>query len=208
MKSNRKAYTLVEILIATSIFTLVGIGLITLVVSALKMYAFNAAQLSLVTDVRKVTSELAQHAEFANYFVILKDYDSRTVTESGVTRMDTISDGFSGDCLVLVYKDPDDNTKINKVMGYYWVKGSGDDGVLYRFENKISPSSSGNVWDLMPGLDKKGTHRVVVDGVSRTSGLFYNFYNRSVMTNCRITQKATNHKNATFTYNFTVSPRG
>jgi hypothetical protein len=167
-------------------------------------------------DIRAFTSEMTDNATYANFFQIYPDFAKRTVTDSAteVTTDASVNDGLSGDFLLLVYRDPGDDTKTNRLVGYYRSPKNGSDpdseGPVRKFDITVSPSSSASIWTLIPDASTAGTWPEVIElsqGLA-DGKLFYNYYDRSVMVKGQIFHRGNLSKRATNTYNFTVSPRG
>lgn len=218
--------TMVEMLIAVSISGVVMTGMIAVFLQALHIYKYDEKKLTINRHIRKFTSELTENATFANYALIYPDFSTRKniVTiknpDTGVTTTTGVSlqldDGQSGDMLVLAYVDPDDDTKIQRLVGYYRAaENTGEansKGPVRRFELEFSPSSSSPAVDLLPATSTIDTWPEVIElsqGLS-DGRLFHNFYGRSVMVKGEIIQQdpGGTTRMATNTYNFTISPRG
>lgn len=212
--SNR-GMTLVEIMVVLGICMLVVGGLLSFFIQGLRIYHYDSGKLLVNRDMRSFTSEITDNATYANYFIIYPSFTDRTVTVASVTSDKKRYSGESGNMLVLVYRDPADDKKINRLVGYYrdpnQVKG---EAPVRKFDRAITPSSSAEVWTLLPNVSTAQSNREVIE-LSKNIGtqeLFYNFYGRSVMVKCDIIHRTNTGENryerATNTYNFTVSPRG
>jgi len=221
------AFTLMEVLIATSVFGLTMVGTLGFFVQALNMYHYDGGKLLVNRDIRTFTSEMTDNATYANYFMLFPTYNDLTREVSvqidpedpsaGYTTaiVDTsVNDGTSGDCLVLVYKDPADNAKVSRLVGYFRAPADPDDddseGPVRKFDLSISPSSSLPVWQLMPTITDPTVYDEVIElskGLS-DGRLFFNFYDRSVIVKGEIIHRGSQTRRATNTYNFTISPRG
>lgn len=217
------AFTLLEISISCSLFSVVTAGATSFFLQSLNNYHYDAGKLMVNRDIRTFTSEMADNAAYANYFMIFPSFAERIATHevgdsgSGITTVTSdasVNDGRSGDFLVLVYKDPADNDKIAKLVGYYRSPADPDDvdseGPVRRFETTFSPSVSGQAWELLPDSDTATEHPELLElsqGLA-DGKLFYNFRDRSVMVKGKIIHRGNLARRATNTYNFTVSPRG
>jgi len=230
-RPRRRAFTLVEMLIATSIMALVSVGMLRVFVQALNVYYYDTGKILVNKDIRKFTSEMTENATYANYFRIFPSYSnlSRTVDtyvdasdpDQGFTTAiaDTsVNDGLSGDCLVLVYKDPLDDRKIAKLIAYFRAPTNPSDanstGPVRRMVLDISPTSTLPVFQLIPEISNPAIYPEVVE-LSRglaNGKLFYNFYDKSIIVKGEIIHRGgminSRNASATNTYNFTVSPRG
>ncbi len=226
-RRRERGMTLVEVIVATTILGFAMIGTLGFFIQALNMYHYDAGKLLVNRDIRALTSEMTNNATYANYFLIFPGYTnlSRSVnvqvdpedpTQGFTTAViDTsVNDGLSGDCLVLVYHDPNDNAKVSRLVGYFRAPGdplnAASEGPVRKFDITISPSSSLPVWQLMPTITDPSAYGEVIE-LSRglaDGRLFYNFYDRSVIVKGEIIHRGSLIKRATNTYNFTISPRG
>jgi len=226
-RQRQRGMTLVEIIVATTILGFAMIGTLGFFIQALNMYHYDGGKLLVNRDIRVLTSEMTNNATYANYFLIFPSYSnlSRSVnvqvdpedeTQGFTTAVvDTsVNDGVSGDCLVLVYQDPNDNSKVARLVGYFRAPAdplnAASEGPVRKFDVTISPSSSLPVWQLMPTITDPSVYGEVIElsrGLS-DGRLFYNFYDRSVIVKGEIIHRGSLTKRATNTYNFTISPRG
>jgi prepilin-type N-terminal cleavage/methylation domain-containing protein len=230
---RRRGFTLVEVLVASSIMAIIMAVLLRTFLEVLNAYTYDAAKIHINRDLRKFTTEMTENATYANYFRIFPSYTnlSRTVDtlvnpadpDQGFTTAMTdtsIADGQSGDCLVLIYKDPADDTKVSRLIGYFRVPGPNDangnptPGPVRRFDLPITPSSSLPIFQLIPEINDPSIYPVVVELSQDIANgkLFYNYYNRAIIVKGQILQRGgllnSVHAQANNTYNFTVSPRG
>lgn len=250
-KHRRSAFTLVEILIATSIFAIISVGLTRLMIQLLSVYHYDTGKILVNRDIRKFTMEMTENATYANYFKIFPTYASisRTIDtyinvadpEQGFTTAaaaNYVPEGLSGDCLVLVYKDPADDRIVSRMIIYYRVGGTPSPtpaagikvfnrGPLRKLE--ITPNSTLPILQLIPEIPNPAANPIVLQSVGVQSptlvqipgsnpaayqswGLFYNFFDQSVILKGELIETGSqlNKKNtsATNTYNFTISPRG
>lgn len=193
-------FTLVELLITLAVFTLVmGVAMSFLVRSA-NFAAYNEGKLFVNRDIRKFTSELSDYATYSNYFIIYKSFTDRTV----------VDEGGSGDFLVLAFIDVDNPAEFTGLVGFYRSATDATEGPVQRFHLEFDPPSDEYIEDLLPAIDTMGSHTEVIElsrGLS-DERLFYNFFNRSITVQGEILHEGSTLKQATNTYNFTVSPRG
>jgi len=230
-RRDRRAFTLVEILVAATIMGIVSAGMLRIMVQTLNVYYYDTGKILVNKDIRKFTSEMTENATYANYFRIFPSYTNLTRTvqtyidasdpDQGMTEAiaDTsVNDGASGDCLVLVYKDPADDRRIARIIAYFRAptdpSDSNSTGPVRRLDLPITPSSTLPVYQLIPSIPNPAIYPEVVE-LSRglaNGKLFYNFYDRSIIVKGEIIHRGgmVNSRNAsaTNTYNFTVSPRG
>lgn len=214
-----RGFTMIELMIASTILLIMVTAVLGLFINMMKSYKYNTFRLSINRDVRTFTNELTDTATFANYFIILSDFNTRTVGASPDEVLAYLADGESGDCLLLVFKDPADDTKISRLVGYYHDPDSAGLGPIRKFDTSFSPSVTGTqLWTLMPSTTTLHTNPDVIsagtigraNGTTTVSKLFYNFFNRSIMIKGQINYVSNDGltRRAVSTYNFTVSPRG
>lgn len=197
----KSGFTLAEVLITVGVFGIAMAATLSFFVFALESQRADQAKLLVNRDIRAFTSELADNATFANYFVIYESFKHRN----------QMNDGLSGDFLALVYRDVDEPEKIARIVGYYRAtQNANQEGPVQRLELNFDPASSDELEDLLPHQNTLGSHEEVIElskGLS-DGKLFYNFYDRSIMTRGEIIHRAGGDRRVTNTYNFTVSPRG
>ena len=220
-KTLSSGFTLVEVIVSLTLFGLVMAGALPFLLQSLNTYTYNTGKLFVNRDIRTFTSELTDNATYANYFLIYPAFTTRSVTTLvngvSVTTDASVNDGLSGDLLVLVFKDDTDDTKVNRLVGYYRdpadPASTTSQGPVRTFDITISPSSSAAVWTLLPNVSTMHTNTVVLQlsvGLANHL-LFYNYYDRSIMVKGQIYEAVNLTRgisSATNTYNFTVSPRG
>ena len=215
-RASTAGFSLVEIVVTTAIISLIVGSSAGFFIQALGSYYYDSGKLLVNRDIRTFTSEMTDNATYANFFQIYPDFATRTVTDvaTSVTTDASVNDGLSGDFLLLVYRDPGDDTKTNRLVGYYRspsdASAPDSEGPVRKFDITISPSSNAPVWSLIPAESTASIWPEVIE-VSQglaDGKLFYNYYDRSVMVKGQIFHRGNITKRATNTYNFTVSPRG
>ncbi|MCX6952103.1 MAG: prepilin-type N-terminal cleavage/methylation domain-containing protein [Verrucomicrobia bacterium] len=214
-----RGFTLVEILVATTIMGIMVTAVLGLFINMMKSYKYNTFRLSINRDVRTFTNELTDTATYANYYIILADFVTRTTGPAGSEVLAYMADGESGDCVLLVFKDDTDDAKIARIVGYYHDPDADGMGPVRKFDLRFSPTVTGtSLWTLLPSTSTLHTNADIISagtigratGTSTSGRLFYNFFNRSVMVKGQINYISNDGltRRAVSTYNFTVSPRG
>ena len=109
-QTQRRGFTLVEIMLETTILGLVMAGIMTFFLDSLRTTFITQQKLNINGDIRDVTNKLADEAREANYFAMYSSHPQYTRT---VRRLSNPADGFplrtisrkgnSGDFLLLVY---------------------------------------------------------------------------------------------------------
>jgi prepilin-type N-terminal cleavage/methylation domain-containing protein len=212
-------FTLIETLIASTIMGLAVTAILGLFINMMKSYSYNSFRLAINRDVRTFTNELTDTATYANYFAILPDFSTRTLGESGSEVLASVGEGEAGDCVLLVFKDQSDDSKISRLIGYYHDPDAEGFGPIRKFDVSFSPSTSTtSLWTLMPATSTLHSNGDIISagtvgkatGTSTSGKLFYNFFNRSVMVKGQINYISNDGltRRAVSTYNFTISPRG
>jgi type II secretory pathway pseudopilin PulG len=222
-------FTLVEIIVASTIAGFVMIGILAMFVQAIRLTKYNTFRLEINGDMRRFTDELTTNATYANYSLIFTNFTTARSTGTGSSAvLNNVTDGYAGDFLLLVFKDPADDTKVSQLIGYIRdVNATTGVGVVRKFTTTISPSSAASIWTLIPATTTTTSNytQILPDsnsqalGVGNSStvtlsagstGIFYNYYNNSVIVRCQIKYSSTDGRTqqTMSTYNFTVSPRG
>ena len=83
---GRRGFTLIEVLIASTIMGIAVTAILGLFINLMKSYKYNAFRLSINRDVRTFTNELTDTATYANYFVILSDFSTRANARADTRR--------------------------------------------------------------------------------------------------------------------------
>lgn len=213
-----RGFTLFEIMIAVGIMGIVTLSIFSFMIQALNVYYFDTGRILVNKDIRTFTHRITQDATASSYFRIYPSFSSRW-TGTGNTTDAAVSDGQSGDFLVLVfdYTDPTTGTPyITRLIGYYRNPStSGGTGPVKRFDVTLSPKVNATTTTIAALLDANvptstaGSNSTVVQlaqGLSNGT-LFYDFYGRSAMVKGQIYESGNQYQQAVNTYNFTVSPR-
>lgn len=201
LRATRKSgFTIAEVMVASTAFVIIMAVVLSFLLHTANFSSYNQGKLLVNRDIRKFTSELSDHATYSNYFIV---YDSFTNRE----RKD---EGTSGDFLVLANVNKEDPTLFESLTGYYRSATADTEGPVRKFTIEFDPPSSEPIEDLLPAVATVGQHQEVIElsrGLSN-GYLFYNFFNRSITVQGEILHQGSNNKQATNTYNFTISPRG
>jgi type II secretory pathway pseudopilin PulG len=233
LRRKRRAFTLLETLLAVTIMGLATTGIVVFLRQSLMMYYSVRAEQMINRDIRSFTNRIELDAITANYFCIYPAFATRTVTVGSVISDASVTDGQVGDFLVLVYTDPAQATTgvsmITRLVGYYReiTNTTLNNGPVHRFDITLaSPvdARSAAMYQILntyvtgsissyPVLTQlaQGLSTATVTQTVSTPPLFYNLQNRSVMITAQISASLTEKGIATQTgntYNFTVSPRG
>jgi prepilin-type N-terminal cleavage/methylation domain-containing protein len=212
LRRDSRGYTLVEMLVTVGLMSLVTIGVLRFAIQSLNIYFYDTGRLMVNKDIRTFTSDLATDAVASNYFRIYTDFQ---------TRATPVTDGNSGEFLVLIYTDSNVSTGailITQLVGYYRDPTNPTDptslGPVRKFNYNIaSADQNKSLADLLTQYaPTSGAHNnpVVIQLAQGLSdgNLFYDYYDRSIMIRGQIVERGNQMKSAVNTYNFTVSPRG
>lgn len=120
---TRRAFTLVETLMAITVMGLATVGIVAFMRQGLKMYYADRARVMINRDMRTFTTQMDSDAVQANFFCLYADFNTRT-TGSGSTLADAFKhDGEVGDFLLFVYTDPSSSSQgisiVKRLVGYY-----------------------------------------------------------------------------------------
>lgn len=215
-----KGYTLVELMIAVGIAVVILSMVLGFFIETTKSTFFSEQKNAINRDIRALTSEMADNAREANYFLLYRSIQP----EDRDNENDRLFEGNAGDLLVLIYqKDPaghiNDPRPTDRIIIYYRDP-----------EDPNDPTSVGPVvkaeWDVPNADEELSIEELLFDMgdliaygyiepeevVEISEGLanhrlFFNFWNRSVMINGKIVHGSA-AKRITNTYNFSISPRG
>jgi len=226
---SRGGYTLVEIMVATTILGVVTLGIVTFLFQGSKIYYRDRAALIINRDIRTLTSALDTDAVTSNFFRVYADFSSRVNSSSADA---AVRSGEIGDMVVFVFTDPSTTNNganfVNRLVGYYRevTNTSLNTGPVHRFDVTVSPSvQTDNIGALLNTkvTGAAATYPIVTqiaqgnssntDGTSTAvTKLFYNYKNHSAMIAAQISESLNEVQLSTSqmgnTYNFSVSPRG
>ncbi len=208
-----KGFTLVEILVVLGLMGVIITAVLGFVFQAMRIYVYDGGRLLVNRDMRTFTTSLASDAVASNYFRIYPSFQSRTTP---------VTDGLSGDFLVLAFTDTNASTgafTITQIVGYYRAPDDTTNpaslGPVRRFSLPIATADQSK--DLPTLLaqyaptSSAASNPVVIQlaqGLSNGT-LFYDYRDRSVMVRGQIVDYGSKGGRAAIsTYNFTVSPRG
>ncbi len=204
MRNAKHGYTLVEVMIATSLFTLV-MGLALSFLLNVKNTAIETESKLLIShDIRRFTNELADNVTQSSRHYIFPSYTERSAR---------VSSGESGDMLVLIYTDGPGSSDAIRIAGYYRDGTPETEGPVKRFDIPLDPPQSvkrmNQVIDLLPPVSAKGSHREIIElsrGLS-DGQLFNNFHANAIAIQGEIIHQGRVAQQTTNTYNFTVYRR-
>ncbi|MGE9295645.1 MAG: PulJ/GspJ family protein [Puniceicoccales bacterium] len=221
---NTKGFTLVEMLVAMFVVTLLSAGLFIFMVDVSKGIFWGTEKAEISEDVRTFTMRIAAEARSANSAYIYTSFNKEDRDQDS----DKQKAGQSGDCLVLVnteyYPDSDSPTHYTRIIVYYRIPDDeGDEaGPVHRYEWEASGPSQ-YVSSVGPGgaavpLESVLTSKIpnipkddpVVIELSRgvaDGRLFTNYKDTTIVINGEILH-GNKVKEVTNTYNLSISPRG
>ena len=217
MKQNSRGFSIVELMIALAITSIILGGLLSFNVQLIKSGMFSQSKNLINHDIRKVTTDMGEVAKEANYFVIYPSFNFEDRNDSD----DRLVSDESGDFILFVHTSPRYISfgvhPVEKIVGYYRNSTDIDEltdvGPVKRFEvNFMTPidvtASNSPLESLIPFPSAvKSTDLLELSKGTANGKLFYNFGNKSVMVNGQI-YHGNSSQRVTDTYNFTISPRG
>ncbi len=213
---RRQAYTLVEVIVVSTIFLLVTTGVATFMVDSSRSMFWVAKKSQISKDVRIFTMRITQETLGANVGYVYADY-ATTNRNRPIHRRGS---GETGDCLALIHMVPypniDDAKHYSKIIAYYRQADESGRGPVYRVEKEfhppahINPAVSFETFFRQHFPNHTDLNSEIVLELSRglsNGNLFHNLGNNTFVINGEII-----HGNAvqevTNTYNLTISPRG
>lgn len=191
---SRRGYTLPELMVGIALFGILSAGVSAFFLHNLATSYMAAGKLRVSGDIRRFTSELTVEARNASYFELFESYSA---TET------PLRDNRSGDMIVLFYLDHEG--ELERCVGYFRAANPGEEGPVRKFdsaEDGFDPST-------LPPVGQEDHFPIVIE-LSRglaDGRLFFNFYDRSILVRGEIVHPGNLRREATNTYNFTVSPR-
>lgn len=206
----RAGFTLVEMLIALTMFGVVMAMTMGMMTESLRSHYVSEHMNDLSTDKRLTTTRLVVDARQANTFLLYEDFTRARRDKAD----DRLSEGMSGDLLVLVYfadtAQPWQTRPVERIIGYYlWPREDGAGSELRRFEETFTPAATAELEVLLPKESEVSSHRLVQPFVTgEISGrFFHNVRDRSLLV-----QGTVRHGNNSLwirdAYSFVLSPRG
>ena len=219
MKKKKKAFTLVEVLYATSIGMMVVIGVTSLFLTSLKSFYWSTNKCMINNDFRMFTMHLADEVRAANAAYV---YESFSVADRN-SLADRKGVNESGDCLVLIYTTPhpnvDDPRHVTDIVVYFRQAEEDGIGPVYRFEHsfgsgayvsELTFSDSYTVESILSTIDTTGPYQEIIElsrGLADGELFQTKDQNKTIIVNGEI-MHGNSMTEVTNTYNLTLSPRG
>jgi len=233
-RTHRRAFTLVELMIAMSI-AVVAIGISAMfMTNASKMVYDSSKRLELNSKVRIFTDRFAKETIDANAFFVLQNYsgldgsaDLIGADSDSLAINRPVASGLSGDCIVLEYRDdPDSRSSITRVRIYYrdtlvvsepapirqiliTVPEDDQTGTLNDILNEHLADLPATHASHAP-LVSYQVHGIIPTDESDIQPIFFNHAGRAVSVNFRMQTTGTDTgpaRRSASAYNFTISPR-
>lgn len=230
---RRRGFTLLEIMVATTIATValsVGVGAL---ISSSRMVYDSSRRLELNSKIRMFTDRFAKDTIDANAYFVMTSYASLDgsadligADEDSAEINKPLASGLSGDCVVLEYRDdPDRRSAITRLRVYFRDTLDADAGAPIRYLEVAIPEADQTlslnelVNDHVNLSDNRGSHPTLVSynvsGIIPSDGsevkpIFFNHNDRAVSVNFRMETEGTDNgpaRRSASAYNFTISPR-
>jgi prepilin-type N-terminal cleavage/methylation domain-containing protein len=228
-----RGFTLVEIMIATTLAGLLGAVALTFYVQSLKTSYVSEQELKLITSMRTLSSELIENGSRSHELVLYNSTQSTDITLDGRKLVvnddtETTDDDVcpTGNFAVFVFYElpkpaSQENYRISKLIGYYFDE---DDGSLVRATIDLGSSPSTDpveeiIEDNWSSADRRTIARRIEPlalsdgyGDSTLPQLFYRRANQSLAVCGQLLASATgvdteDEKSHTRTFYFTVTVR-
>lgn len=139
-KPGSHAFTLVEIMFVVTIFGIVGAGLTSFIIDASRSMLWTVNKSKITTDVRLFTLKINNEAVNANDAYLYSSFDAGNCDEESDRR----KIGFSGDCLMLVYKEfpiLGSETYYERIIVYYRSADTEGYSPVFRTEANFPPGT-------------------------------------------------------------------
>lgn len=196
-KSNKRGFSIPELMIALSITTLMLGGLMAFNIQLIKGGLLTEHRNQINKDIRKVTNEFGTVAKEANYFIIYPSIETGDHNDSD----DRLVSDESGDFILFVHTSSSYVSfgvhPVERIVGYYRSAGTVDDltnvGPVMKFDVSfktpidVTASPDRTLESLIPSEGTVETKEILELSRGTANGkLFYNFGNKSVMINGQI----------------------
>jgi hypothetical protein len=217
--------SLVEVMVAAAIASLLGVALMSMTLSVGRIHFDSAAKLSINKDVRSFTNELSRSTRGARDFRIYASANELTERDSGL----------AGDMLVLLWAQPEsiEDATMGTTQEYYYEKiiifarivedEDANVGPVIRYERDFAlPSgtvpgtaaSDNTIADLTvsvignkDGLTKERRVIELTRGLADERLFFHSRLGGSITVNGEL-YHGNDARRVTNTFNFTIAPRG
>ena len=168
--SSRTGFTLVEVMIASTIAVMALAGTMALLITALRYYSLGRDKVQMSYDIRMFTLELMKASRNAADFRIYDNFASRT---------QQAADGV-GDMVAFLYTNPNNEAQVVRVVTFYRDLGAANnpdtkDQTLRKYDTGFQTAGTfGASW--LPPANTRTTNDVVVqttaDSTSTQTRLF------------------------------------
>ena len=220
-QQSNKGFSLVEVLVALTVFMLVVAGVMPMYVQSTKQVYTTDSKLDITQEIININNHIIGEAREADAYILYDNFrgawidgdfvDFRQSTYQGKGRL---RDGESGKFLLLLYYGidpaPYDKTPapIDHMVGMYLDASESETAGPLKMFIKDSIDNNRSLEENIPSASSSSSHDVILDEMTglMDGDIFYNFGGRSVMINGKIAHKNGAMKE-TNTYNFTITPR-
>ena len=231
---QRKGFTLVEVMIATTI-GVVGLSVAAgFIITASRLVYDSSKRMELNSKVRIFTDRFAKETIDANAFYVLQDFgaldgyaDLIGENSESAAINKPVPSNESGDCVLLEYRDdPTDRSAITRLRVYYRDTQDIDAGAPIRIidvpiassmqHNSLNSIVNSSIPDLTlnhnthPTLVHYQVFGIIPADSDDVQPIFFNHGGRAVSVNFRMQTTGTDtgpSKRSASAYNFTISPR-
>lgn len=215
---KRRGFTMIEVIMASSIMGLCGFGTYTFSTSVIKTIFMSEQKIRINNDMRKLTNEMTEIARNADSFTLYESFfsDFRNPTGDNVYADYRQQDGRAGDCLAIIEYGEDPNPQdsnpapIERIVCYFRHVSDveSNKGPVMKLDLAITGANQyKNPEELIPSSTANAERVVELTEGIADNKLFYRFRKDAVMLN-GIIEHGNDAKRVTDTYNFTISTRG
>jgi prepilin-type N-terminal cleavage/methylation domain-containing protein len=215
---HRRGYTIAEVMIAMTIFSMVMYGLYQFSLQTSHIIYDSVQRMDIDAGMRRFSQRLQTDMITAKAFYLYTSF--HTTDRDSIDGSDRLAADTNGDFLLLVYAEPqpysNSTVYITKLVGYFRKPVTGIDswGPVYRFEvdyadETIVAASVDNVVETLIATQYyESTYPQVISSAKGLYGnrMYYNLKNQSVMVGLEL-YRGSAAKNTTELFHLTVSPR-
>jgi type II secretory pathway pseudopilin PulG len=219
---HRKKFTIVELLVALSIFMMVMAGVMPMYIQAMRQIFTTDAKLNVNDSVRKVMDRIIQEARASDGFILYDSFlgyvpagggpllDMRSATPG----MGRLSSARTGKFILFLSYGPDANPNdtipppLVRMTGVYFDANEDEtSGNIRWFTRTNFGTGTDPLETYIPLAGTFRTNPVLVDSIRglMNGDIFYNFNSSSVLINARLAGQSGAMRETTL-YNFSITP--
>ena len=155
-RHRASAFTLIEVMIVTTLLGVIIAGTIALLIAGLRYYNMGRDKVQASEDMRRLSIELLTTGRNSSDFRIYDNFASRNLQGST----------GQGDMVAFLYADENDEAKVVRVITYYRDLGPGNtatekDQTLRKYDTGVLPSAAFSASWLPPSSSRTQNQTIV-----------------------------------------------